>query len=152
MKILIIQKLFFISFIYLINVEIVFSLEDKSKNTSEQVLTDTVGAGQFFQMFLGLSLIIILILGLAWLIKRVNSFQGNINGALKVLSMVSVGQREKIALIQVGEQQILIGVASGKINTLLVLDEPIKNNDSIREQVSFSDKLSAVIKGKVNRS
>ncbi|MFV1983152.1 MAG: flagellar biosynthetic protein FliO [Thiohalomonadales bacterium] len=152
MKILIIKKLFFYSFMYLINVETVFSLEGKSKNTSEQVLTDTVGAGQFFQMFLGLSLIIVLILGLAWLIKRINRFQGNINGALKVLSIVSVGQREKIALIQVGEQQILIGVASGKVNTLLVLDEPIKNNESVREQVSFSNKLSAVIKGQINRS
>jgi len=125
-----------------------YAVERNVNSTSSQVLSDPIGVSHYFQMFFGLFLIVLLIFGLAWLIKRINSFQGNMNNALRVLSMISVGQKEKIALIQVGQKQLLIGVAQGNINTLLVLDENIENNVSKDQTSTFSDKLSAVLKGK----
>ncbi len=138
--------------LFVCDVNYVLSVERNLPTASEKVLSDPVGVTQFFQMFLGLLLIIFLILGLAWLVKRINNFQGNMNGVLKLLSMISVGQREKIALIQVGEQQLLIGIASGKVNTLLVLEKNIENGNANRPSISFSDKLSAVLKGRVIES
>jgi flagellar protein FliO/FliZ len=126
----------------------VFALERKSTTAPDQVLSETIGVSHYFQMFLGLFLIIILIFGLAWLVKRINNFQGSMNCVLKLMSMVSVGQREKIVLIQVGKQQLLIGVAPGKVNTLLVLDELIENKPISTIKTSFAEKLSSVMKGK----
>jgi len=136
-------------YFFFMNIETVFAIDRNLKAKSDQVLSDPIGASHFFQMFLGLFLIVLLIFGLAWLIKRVNSFQGNVNGALKVLSMMSVGQKEKIVLIQIGKKQLLVGVAQGNINTLLILDELIENRTSENHASTFSDKLSAVLKGKV---
>ncbi|VAW92957.1 hypothetical protein MNBD_GAMMA22-553 [hydrothermal vent metagenome] len=137
---------------FLYDINNVLSVERKSSPVSEKVLSDPVGVSQFFQMFLGLVLIVGLILGLAWLVKRINNYQGNMNGVLKLLSMISVGQREKIVLIQIGKQQLLIGVAPGKVNTLLVLNENIESAEVKRITVSFADKLSAVLKGNEPKS
>ncbi|MFV2059320.1 MAG: flagellar biosynthetic protein FliO [Gammaproteobacteria bacterium] len=146
-------KLFFLCFSYLWfgGVESALAIDRKLKASTDQVLSDPVGISDFFQMFLGLILVVLLILGLSWLIKRINGFQGNMNGVLKVLSIISVSQREKVALIQVGDQQLLIGVSSGAVNTLLVLDEAIENTVSRDKKISFSEKLSAVLKGKADK-
>ena len=40
--------------------------------------------------------------------------------------MLSLGAKEKVALIQVGNQQILIGVTPQSINRLLDIAEPIQ--------------------------
>jgi len=149
------KKLLVSLFLILISVENVFSIERKLKSSSDQVLSDPIGASNFFQMFFGLFLIIVLIIGLAWLVRRVNNFQGSLNGVLKVVSMISVGQKEKVALIQVGKQQILIGVAVGKVNTLLVLDEVLEKDNisnSLNTKNNFAEKLSSVLKGKLGQS
>ncbi len=152
MKLFSIKYTFISVIILLSNIEICWSLERASKTSTDHVLSDTVGASHIIQMFFGLFIIIALILGLAWLIKRINNFQGNMNGVLKLLSMISVGQREKVALIQVGKQQLLIGVSSGKVNTLLILEENIDSGDSRKQYSSFSEKLSAVLKNKSGES
>lgn len=38
---------------------------------------------------------------------------------------MSVGTRERIVLIQVGDKQMLLGVGSGSVSQLYVFDEPI---------------------------
>jgi len=148
MKLYCIKYCLFNVTLFLFNIETVFANDSKNKITSNHVLTDSIGASNYFQMFFGLLLIVALIFGLAWLIRRINNFQGNMNGVLKVLSMISVGQREKVALIQVGNKQLLIGVSSGNVNTLLVLDDMIESKKSTNEQISFADRLSAVLKRK----
>ena len=47
------------------------------------------------------------------------------NGALQVVTEIAVGQKERVVLVQVGKQQLLIGVAPGRVSTLHVLDEPV---------------------------
>lgn len=46
-------------------------------------------------------------------------------GVIKVRSVVSVGNRERVALIEVGDQQLLVGVCPAQINTLHVFAEPV---------------------------
>ncbi len=84
-----------------------------------------VGAGSFVQMFLGLAVIVGLILGMAWFMRRLGNVPGSAGGALKVLGGVSLGQRERVVLLQAGDKQLIVGVAPGQIRTLHVFDEPI---------------------------
>lgn len=79
---------------------------------------------------------IALILVLAYWAKRLQGMSGARQGgfsaqgqAIKTLATVSLGLKEKVALIQVGEQQLLIGITPQSIQTLLVLDEVIKEAD-----------------------
>lgn len=56
---------------------------------------------------------------------------------IKTLATVSIGLKEKVSLIQVGEQQLLIGITAQSIQTLLVLDQPIKQDDVEQQTPAF---------------
>jgi len=45
--------------------------------------------------------------------------------ALDVISTLPLGQKERAVLVRVGKQQILLGVAPGRVTTLHVLTEPV---------------------------
>ncbi|KUJ71524.1 flagellar biosynthetic protein FliO [Thiomicrospira sp. WB1] len=80
------------------------------------------------QIILSLIFILLIIFASAWLLKRFGRVQGVAGEAMKVLSVMSVGQKERIVLMQVGEQQLLVGVTTAKITLLKELDTPIEVN------------------------
>ena len=77
------------------------------------------------QVLLGLMAVLALILLMGWLLRRVG--QGSLVGSqnLKIIASLSLGTREKIALVQVGEQQLLLGITPNAINHLQTFAEPV---------------------------
>lgn len=75
----------------------------------------------------GLILVLGLILGLAWLLKRMpGAAQGmRQSDQLRVVTMLSVGAKERVMVIQVGDEQLLIGVSPGGISHLHRLPEAL---------------------------
>jgi flagellar protein FliO/FliZ len=111
--------------------------------------TEPVSATQYLQMVLGLLLVLGVIFGLAWVIRRMGQFTAPVNGQLRVLGGVNVGQREKVVVIQVAETQLVVGVAPGQVNTLHVFDKPVLNNDGKPVSENFASRLQAALKGQL---
>lgn len=84
---------------------------------------------QLLQVAGGLLLVVITIFALAWLLRRVGMASGVAGSVLRVLGVLSVGQREKLVLVQVGDKQLLVGVTPGSVTTLHVLETPIEIPD-----------------------
>src|SRR5690606_24108566 len=76
-----------------------------------------MSAGAMMEMFLWLIVVVAFILVCAWAYRRLNGGFMAPAGAIRVRSVLSVGNRERIALIEVGDKQLLIGVCPGQINT-----------------------------------
>lgn len=82
-------------------------------------------AGSLLQLLLGLALVIGMILALAWAARR-TGFAAGINHAdLKVIATLTLGARERVVLVQIGEQQMLLGVAPGRVNLLQTFETPL---------------------------
>jgi len=79
------------------------------------------------RVFLGLVLVLALMFALAWLAKRMRLAPGAIGsaGVIRTLAVSSLGNREKLLLVQVGEEQLLLGVTSQQITLLHELKTPI---------------------------
>jgi len=92
--------------------------------TLEAVKQSIMTPGYIAQLFAGLALVIGLIIVLAALFKRFGQPVMNQN-PMRVLGGLSVGQRERLVLVQVGEEQILLGVAPGHVTKIKTLDTPI---------------------------
>jgi len=90
-------------------------------------------------MAMGLIVVIALILGLAWVLKKYARLPGNNLVDMKVLGGLSLGTREKAILIEVDNQRLLVGVAPGHIQTLYVLDGDSAGSNS------FESRLEAVL-------
>lgn len=97
-------------------------------------------------MSLGLGLVVVLglIFGCAWLVRRVNGLHGVNTSAMRIVSVMSVGQRERIVLLEVGGQQILVGVTAHNVRTLHVFDEPVVSPKSPRDS-EFASRLQSML-------
>jgi len=80
---------------------------------------------QLLQIAGGLILVIGIILLLSWLLRRLQRGGLARQAPIRVIGGTAVGQRERVVLIQVGQQQLLLGVASGNVRTLQVFEQPI---------------------------
>jgi len=134
------------SFFLLLFSQVSFSVEEEKAITS--LTSEPVGLGNYVQMFFGLFIVVALIFGMAWFMRRMGSMNGSATGNLKVLGGVSVGQRERIVLVQAGDTQLLVGVAPGEIRTLHVMDEPIVSPLNSNQNIpnNFANKLHDAIK------
>lgn len=84
-------------------------------------------AGQLTQLVLGLLLVLGLIFFLAWLLRRVQ--QAGPAGKGQVIELIgsrALGPRDRLVLVQVGNEQILLGLSPGTITALHVLKEPVE--------------------------
>jgi flagellar biosynthetic protein FliO len=90
----------------------------------------TTNSSDALSVSLGLIVILGLIFSLAWLMRKMGYSHVSGQGQLKLLATMNLGQKEKIALIQVGQQQLLVGITTSQINTLHVLDESLKTTES----------------------
>nr|WP_245586761.1 flagellar biosynthetic protein FliO [Pseudomonas cremoricolorata] len=81
--------------------------------------------GQVLQLVLGLLLVVGLIFFLAWLLRRVQGVAPGNNQLIEVISSRAIGPRDRLLLVQIGKEQILLGHSPGDIKTLHVLAEPV---------------------------
>lgn len=82
---------------------------------------DAFSFSNILNMFMGLAIVVALILGLAWILRKYGRLPGNNLVDMKVIGGLSLGTREKAVLIEVENTRLLIGVTPGHIQTLHVL-------------------------------
>lgn len=111
---------------------------------------DPVSSSYMLKLTAGLVLVVGLVFFLAWLVKKTQLVQGSNSGLIKIVSAISVGQRERIALIQVGEEQILVGLTPGRIDKLHKLEKTLSvDNAAVPATNAFQQKFQQLInKGK----
>lgn len=76
-----------------------------------------------------LAMTITAIMGLAWLVHKTRLLRltGQGRQILKIRHMLPLGVKQKIAVLQVGQQQILVGITHQQISHLMTLNEPIES-------------------------
>jgi len=116
------------------------------KSAVAPTLTDTSVSGNLLQTTFGLLLVLALIAAVAWLFKRFGNYQVGVQGKMKIVGGVSLGARERVVLLQVGDSQLLLGVAPGQIRTLHVLDKPLAPDAPAEDMQSFAARLQAALK------
>ena len=100
---------------------------------------------QIGQMLLGLLLVIGLIFLLAWLLRRVQQVGPRSNQAIKLVSSQALGPRDRLLLVQVGREQVLLGISPGRITPLHVLKTPVSVDQSQSATPEFAQRLMELL-------
>ena len=103
-------------------------------------------AGQLTQLVLGLLLVLGLIFFLAWLLRRVQ--QAGPAGKGQVIELIgsrALGPRDRLVLVQVGNEQILLGLTPGRITPLHVLKEPVQVPSGEPATPEFAQRLMEIL-------
>ena len=80
------------------------------------------GAGSLMQTTFALLFVLALLVGGAWFLKRFGPRNlGGAGGTVKLVGSLSLGTRERILVVEVGEQWIVVGASPGRMNALATM-------------------------------
>jgi flagellar protein FliO/FliZ len=82
------------------------------------------GLGSLLQVSLGLGLVLAMVVGAAWLARRLGVTPGQSDGMVKIRGGAAVGQRERVVVVEIEDTWLVLGVAPGRINPLHAMPRP----------------------------
>ena len=81
-------------------------------------------AGSLFQVVPGLALVLGLIAACAWVAKRIGPGRVGGHQAIKFIASQSLGSRDRVVIVEVNQQWLVLGVSPGRVNTLSQMARP----------------------------
>ncbi len=96
-----------------------------------------------------LVLVIAVILGLAWLLKRMRVPNLVQQQGLKIVRQLPVGTKERIAIVEAGNEQFLVGITPQSIQLISKLDEPLKDAEAAKPV--FANHLAQLLSKNANK-
>ena len=76
------------------------------------------------QMIGALLLVLAVIVGGTWLLKRFSLIPAAASGVVKVVAAAGVGQRERVVVVEIDQTWLVLGVAPGRVNKLHTMTKP----------------------------
>ena len=107
-----------------------------------------VSSGSIVQVIFSLLFVLAAIVFVAWILKRINQPLNAAGSALKVVSGVAVGQRERIVLVEVNDTWLVVGVAPGQVNALHTMPKgalPSASNTTTGDDSKFQGWLKQMM-------
>ncbi|MES2934455.1 MAG: flagellar biosynthetic protein FliO [Pseudomonadota bacterium] len=101
-----------------------------------------------FQVLMGLFVVLGLMVAAVWLLKRFGPKQLSNRAVIRVVGGVSLGGRERIVVVETGDQWIVVGVAPGRVNALTTMPRQEATDitpESTRPANNFADWLKQTI-------
>jgi flagellar protein FliO/FliZ len=77
--------------------------------------------GSLLQTILALVLVLGLLLGLAWFMKRYGPRAMGASANVRLVGALNIGGRERIMVVEVGDQWIVVGASPGRVNALATM-------------------------------
>ena len=114
-------------------------------------MAPTSSSGSLLQTIFALLFVLALLVALAWAMKRFGPKALGGNSKMRVISSLNLGGRERIVLIEVADQWIVVGASPGRINALATLPrqegEPpsLSNTQNGPAAANFSEWLKHTI-------
>lgn len=122
---------------------------------SSQAMANTVATGaanpapvsyssSLIQVVLALALVLLMMLGAAWFFKRLGLINFKQQLPVKVIGGLNLGNRERLMVVEIADQWLVLGVTSQQISTLATLEKQsslLTQNESTPNQALFADWL-----------
>ncbi|HLI19299.1 MAG TPA: flagellar biosynthetic protein FliO [Rhodanobacteraceae bacterium] len=83
------------------------------------------GPAELLRVVLSLAAVVVMILVVGWLTRRMQSRVRPGGHRVRCIESLTLGAKERVLLLEVGERQLLVGASQSGLRTLLVLDEPV---------------------------
>lgn len=110
--------------------------------TQQAVAIDPVSPSYMMKLTGGLLAVVAIIFIVAWMLKRLNLAQQSQGGLLRIIAGLSLGTRDRIVLLQVGKEQILVGLSPGRIEKLHTLAEAVVVDEDKPVATPFAQKIN----------
>lgn len=97
------------------------------------------GLSALGQVTFGLAVVLLLLFALAWLVRRGRLLPHyQMRDEFKVLAVLPLGQKERLILLKVGEDQLLLGATAEQIRLLHKLETPLDFSPAVKDGSRFA--------------
>jgi flagellar protein FliO/FliZ len=90
----------------------------------EPIAPQSSSWGALLQALFALLVVLAALFAFLWLLRRMSPLQSGAQGAVRVVGGVMLGTRERLVIVEVADQWLLIGVAAGQVNHLHTMPKP----------------------------
>ncbi len=87
---------------------------------TEAMQTEPIGVWELLKVSAGLLVVVAAIVATAAVLRRLKSMHAANGKHMKIIDGMSVSARERVVLLEVDQQRVLLGVSPGRISTLHV--------------------------------
>lgn len=108
--------------------------------------------GSLAQVVFALGLVLGLIVLAAWLMRRFSLMPRATGGLLRVVSGVMIGQRERVVIVEVRDQWLVLGVTSQSVNLLSSIPKPEEAEATQAASPPFADWLARALQKRVGNN
>lgn len=119
-------------------------------NTPVAPVTESTSMGMAVLGQTSLSLLVVvgMILGCYWVIKRCTNGTGLSRKHLKVVSSSMVGTKERVVIVEIKDTWLVLGVGNGNVNKLHVLPKPEDAGQDLEQAQlpRFADRLKEIMR------
>lgn len=95
----------------------------RAGHAAGEAAAPVVGAGSVLQVLLGLAIVLGMVFGAAWLVRRFNPVAGG-TGIVRIVGGAAVGNRERVLVVEVADTWLVVGVGPGRVSPLHTLPKP----------------------------
>lgn len=115
-----------------------------------------LGVGAVLQTFVGLAVVIALVFGCAWLARRFGLQTGQRGGLVKTIGGASLGGKERVAVVEIGDTWLVLGAAPGNVRLLHTMPAGAVAADTVAASPAplsgtFGQRFRDALKGEVGK-
>ncbi|MEL7185166.1 MAG: flagellar biosynthetic protein FliO [Pseudomonadota bacterium] len=101
-----------------------------------------VGGGELLSMGLSMFVVVAVILVLGWIYSRSRLVSAGASDLIGIVATRALGPKERLLIVDVAGQQMLIGMTSTAVQTLHVFEEPVSEPQAAASS-GFAKRLSS---------
>jgi len=116
-----------------------------ASETEPSVIGKVFTADALYQLIGSFAAVFLLMFVVAYLMKKLNPMDFSLNKNFRVVAVLPFGAKQKAVLLQVGDEQIVLGVSPDNIHTLHVLPVALKVTQEPESKSNLVFKLSRML-------
>lgn len=102
-----------------------------------------IGSSELVNVGGGLIVVVLAIIVLGVIYAKTQGLRTGTGGVINIVATQAIGPKERIAIVEVADKQLLIGMTTTNVQTLHVFDEPVAI--TAEQRTSFSDRLKTLM-------
>ncbi|CEG56471.1 Flagellar protein fliO [Legionella fallonii LLAP-10] len=104
-----------------------------------------ISRNELLRLITGLLMVLLVIVCLSWIVKRLNVVKLSTSKGFQSIASMTLGAKEKIILLKVGERYLLVGVGASTVNTLHDFGEQLPAGFDAENKTTFAELLKSAV-------
>lgn len=108
-------------------------------------VTPGLGGGDILNMGVSMLVVVAVIVVLGWLYSRSRFVGSGNNDVINIVATRALGPKERLLVVEVADQQLLVGMTSTAVQTLHVFDTPLVVPSKPDIPAGFANRLRSAV-------